>query len=369
MKILMLVNWKIERCSQKPFDIQPPDYFVEGEAYWFYRYFKENVLVDVLDISSCKQLENFEKNVLRFYILQALKAIPRMKQYDLVVSHGMQSGVVVSLWRRLFPGKAKHIVFDIGSFNSASERGIALKMMQFASHSIDGMIYHTSNQEKYYEKFFPWMIKKSRFIPFGADASFFKASDINENSKTYCENEKEYILCVGYNKRDWDTLCKAYVLLANRLGTVPILKLVGKEKYSLPEGITLPKTAKIESISYIRIKDLIHQIEKSMFCVLPLEDYNYSFGQMTLLQQLALGKAVITARVPSTMDYVRDGENALFYEARDENDLCRKMELLIGDYTLCCKLGAQGKKYVRQEYNEETMSHQVEQFYREVLEG
>lgn len=31
MKILMLVNWKIEYCKEKPADKQPPDYKVEGE--------------------------------------------------------------------------------------------------------------------------------------------------------------------------------------------------------------------------------------------------------------------------------------------------------------------------------------------------
>ena len=33
--------------------------------------------------------------------------------------------------------KAKHIVFDIGSFASASESGFSLKLMQFASKSLD----------------------------------------------------------------------------------------------------------------------------------------------------------------------------------------------------------------------------------------
>lgn len=84
---------------------------------------------------------------------QALKAIPKLHKYDLIVSHGMQSAVVVCLYRRFFRGKEKHIVFDIGSFNSAAESGSALKLMQFASRSIDGLIYHTSAQHAYYEKF------------------------------------------------------------------------------------------------------------------------------------------------------------------------------------------------------------------------
>ena len=52
MKILMLVNWRIKYCSEKPEDRQPPDYYVHGEDYWFYRYFRVKPEVDVIDISS-----------------------------------------------------------------------------------------------------------------------------------------------------------------------------------------------------------------------------------------------------------------------------------------------------------------------------
>lgn len=86
MKILMLVNWKVERCSQPPDDRQPPDYVAEGKPYWFYRYFQTPVQVDVLDVSSFPALERLEKEKLRFYVLQALRAIPKMNRYDLVVS-------------------------------------------------------------------------------------------------------------------------------------------------------------------------------------------------------------------------------------------------------------------------------------------
>lgn len=368
----MLVNWKVAKCSQPPADKQPPDFTVEGAPYWFYRYFKDEVQVDVLDISSLPAIEKFEQNKLRFYVVQAVKAIRRMKRYDLVVSHGMQSGVVVSLWRRMFPGKVKHIVFDIGSFNSAAESGGALRLMQFASHSIDGLIYHTGMQKVYYEKCFPWVVSKSRFIRFGTDSLFFRTEETDTDG--HRENaEPPFILCTGYHKRDWDTLCRAYAMLAERMGAsdqgqkVPILKLIGKAAYTPPGDVKLPHGAKLEMVPYIPVKKLMEQIGQAFFCVLPLENFNYSFGQMTLLQQMALGKAVICARVPSMLDYVQDGKNALFYEAKNAADLCSRMEALAGDEALRCQLGRQAAKYVRCEHNEKEMAAQIEEFFQEVL--
>lgn len=352
LKILMLVNWKIKYCNIVPQDKQPPDYYVYGKPYWFYRYFKNDTEVDVIDIHSFNWLEKFEKEKLRFYIFQAFKAIPRLHKYDLIVSHGMQSGVIVSLWRRIFKGKAKHIVFDIGSFNSASESGFALKLMQFANKSIDGIIYHTSSQIDYYSKFFPWIADKSRFIRFGTDLEFFDPKELCDSGY-----KNTYIICVGYSKRDWDTLVQAY----KKLNTDIKLRLVGHvdPKFENVKGI--------EQIHFMPIKDLINQIYNAKFCVLPLESFNYSYGQMTLMQQMALGKCVIAARVHSLVDYIEDGKTAIMYKPKNVEDLKEKMQILIDDPIKVEKIAKAGRSYLERECNEQEMAKNIEQIYLKVL--
>lgn len=349
MKILMLVNWKIEYCTQKPSDKQPPDYYVQGEPYWFYRYFDEQPKVDVIDISSIPWIEKFEKNKIRFYVWQTIKAIPKLKKYDLIVSHGMQSGVVLSLFRRLFKTKAKHIVFDIGSFNSASEKGFALKLMQFASKSIDGIIYHTSSQIEYYKKYFPWVVEKSKFIRFGTDLEFFNPAELEKS-----EDNNQYMICVGYSKRDWKTLVEAY----RQLDTPIKLRLVGHvdEAY---EGIN-----GVEQVPFVPVKDLIQQIYNAKFCVLPLESFNYSYGQMTLMQQMALGKCVIAAKVPSLVDYIVENETAIMYEPQNVENLCKCMKRLINNTVLAHEIEQKANAWLNAECNEIVMAKEIEQILR-----
>lgn len=351
MKILMLVNWKVKYCKSEPEDKQPPDYYVEGEDYWFYRHFRERPVVKVLDIRSFPWLERFEKEKLRFYVWQALKAILKMRKYDFIVSHGMQSGIVLSLWRRLFKTKAKHIVFDIGSFNSAAESGFALRLMQFASKSIDGVIYHTGSQIDYYRRFFPWIVRKSRFIRFGTDLEFFDPSGLGET-----EDRENYIICVGYLKRDWKTLIEAY----QGLGTDVKLRLVGhvEEKYSFISGV--------EQISYVPIRQLMLQIYNARFCVLPLESINYSYGQMTLLQQMALGKCVIAARVPSLVNYIEDGKTAILYESGNADDLRKKMMDALAGKAGIKKIGNNARTFLKQECNERIMADKIEETFAEL---
>lgn len=366
MKILMLVNWKVEYALQKPEGKQPPDYYVKGEPYWFFRYFKEPVQVDVIDIHSFPWLERFEKTKLRFYVWQTLRAIPKLHGYDLIISHGAQSGVVLSLWRRLFPGKAKHILFDIGAFNSAAEQGTALKVMQIASHSLNGVIYHAGNQLNYYKKCFPWLVNKSKFIPFGTDSDYFTRR--NEHIGT-----QNYIICVGYQKRDWETLIRAYWRLAAYLEgegkAIPELRLIGKPDEAYQEMMEHPQKGKINHLPFLPLEELIQNIQAALFAVLPLENFNYSFGQMTLLQQMALGKAVITAQVPSMVDYVEEGKTGLFYEAGNNRQLCDRMLQLYESEQLRSQIGNAAAEYVQLQYNEKKMGLQIEQFINMVLEN
>ncbi len=347
MRILMLVNWKVKRCKTIPEDMQPPDYRTEGEPYWFFRYFKEKAEVDVEDIRSIPLLEKFEKNFLRFYVLQTIRILPRLKKYDLILSHGMQSGILLCLLRTIFRIRhPKHIIFDIGGFNSAAESGRMLKLMQFAGRSIDGIIYHTGKQTEYYREYYPWLLDKSRFIRFGTDTGFFQNEDAMQNTAG-----TSYILCVGYGKRDWDTLIKAY----SRLSTDIRLRLIGNDRI---------KTAsdRIESLPGIPVRDLIKQIKDALFCVLPLKYMNYSFGQMTLLQQMALKKAVITARVPSMTDYVRENTDALLYEPNNDRELAEKMEYLIHNREERERIGNQACLSVTEVLNERRMAYEIENY-------
>lgn len=356
MKILMLVNWKVEYCDRHPEDRQPPDYVENGKKYWFFRYFQNDVDVDVVDVRSFPALEKLEKDRLRFYVWQTLKVLPRLNQYDVVLSHGMQSGIVLCLWRRLFgKGRYRHIVFDIGAFNSAREEGKAMKLMQFASRSLDGVIYHTGSQKEYYRKCHPWLLGKASFIPYGADTEFFH-SEASRTEET-AEMENPYILCIGYSKRDWDTLLEAF----SRVKTDVWLRLIGKEDI-------ICRDERVQAVGFVPVTELKKQIAGSLFGVLPLKSFNYSFGQMTLLQQMAMGKAVIAADVPSLQDYMKDGETALCYPPEDAAALADRIRTLLEQPGRRNEIGRRAAEEIRRRLNEKEMAAGIENFINQILE-
>lgn len=348
MKILMLVNWKVKRCNEIPDDIQAPDYIVPNEKYWFFRYFPDDVEVDVIDISSFKFWENVERKKLHFYIVQAVKAIFKIRKYDVVLSHGMPSGILLALFRRVIKTKAKHIVFDIGSFNSAAETGKILKLNQFASKSIDGIIYHSSSQIEYYKKFYPWIVDKCKFIPFGTDLEYFQRDEQRDIE------EEDYILSIGYSMRDYKTLLEAFKLVK----TDTKLRIIGNKNIETDDS-------RVEILGPVEKRELNLQIQKAKFCILPLENKNFSFGQMTLLQQMYFGKVVITARVPSMIDYVEDKKTAILYESQNITDLKEKINILLNEIELKTEISKKSRDNVIKKYNEKNMAQDV---YDKIIE-
>lgn len=349
----MLVNWKVKKCDSVPSNLQSPDYFVKNEDYWFFKYFSEKPQVDVIDISSNFIIEKIEKKVFHFYLIQGIKAIFSLHKYDLIISHGMQSAVVVAWWQRKFSKKkVKHLVFDIGCFNSAATRGIVFHIMQKISHSIDGFIFHVRNQINYYKQYYPWIVNRCRFIPFGADFDFYSNFKGKINNST-----SQYVIVIGKSKSDWlfasNAFCKA---------NVPNLRIVfigGFDK-------RIASCKNVEQKGFISIDELMLLISGALFCFMPLEQTPFSFGQMRLLQQMSMGKCILVSRIPSLMDYGIDGKDVIFYSANDYQDCVTKIRLISTSALLRKRIGENASINVKKHFTEKIMAQEVEKFIQDI---
>lgn len=309
MKILLLINWKIRYCEQVPDDLQPSDYSCPQEPFWFFKYFDKKPQVDVVDISAPKWIEKVE-NKIRFHFFQTLRILLKVNKYDLIFIHGSNSAMLLCALKRIFHLKMPPILdVDISSFHQAYTSGLIHRLSQFSSKAFDYMIYHTSSQYDYYKEYFPWLKDKCKFIPFGVDYDYWKL-------KTYKDipEKNQYIVCVGYRKRDWNTLLEAF----GRSDISENLYLIGNPNIKCDNP-------KIKVLPFIPIDELMTYIVNAKFSVVPLDDFNYSFGQMTLLQQMALGVSILAADVPAIRDYCNCSNGVMSYKPYDSSDLAQKL--------------------------------------------
>lgn len=301
----MIINWKIHYVSETPKNLQPSDYWIKGQPFWFLKYFDKPVDVDVVDISAPKTIEKLEKK-LHFHFLQVLRVLRRLNQYDVILAHGTDSAVLLGALKRIFHLKTPPIVVvDISSFHQADTSGLVHKLCVFASKSFDWLIYLVSTQITYFREYFPWIADKSTFVRQGVDGEYWgqkKYSEIPERDK--------YLICVGYRRRDWKTLIRAY----EESGISQKLLLVGNSKIQT-------NNPNIKALPFVPIDRLNQLIVNASFSVIPLDDFNYAFGQTTMMQQMALGVPLIAADVPALRDYISQTDGIMTYQAYDVDDL------------------------------------------------
>jgi len=203
-------------------------------------------------------------------------------------------------------------------------------------------------QENHYKQYFPRLFHHSYFVPFGVDINFFKQSSL--------QKERNYILSFGYLFRDWKTLISAYKI-AN-IDTKLII--IGPDRIdSLPPNVILHSSVPISALKPL--------ICNSKFVIIPLTAKKYAHGQMSVLQTMAFAKPVITSETGAINDYVQHEKNALLYSLEDSYSLSQQILRLENDLGLRIRIGQEGAKTVREQFNEEKMGQLIFQAIESML--
>lgn len=346
MRILLLINWKIRYCEGVPENLQPSDYNCPQEIFWFFKYFDRKPEVDVVDISSPKWIEKVEDKV-RFHFYQTVKVLRKLNKYDLIFVHGSNSAMFLCALKRVLHIKTPPILdVDISSFHQADTAGIIHRLSQFSSKAFDYMVYHTSTQLDYFKEQFPWLIEKSAFIPVGVDYTYWRTKKFPQ-----IKERGSYIVCVGYRKRDWDTLLKAY----HAANIKEKLYLIGNPNIQC-------ENAKVIAIPFVAIDELMTYIVNAKYSVIPLDDFNFSFGQLTLLQQMAVGTPILAADVPAIRDYINIDVGVMSYQPYHVDDLKEKIQIMSAmSETALKRMGEKNIEAVKTTLSEQKMAKKFEE--------
>lgn len=347
MRILFLPNWHVNRLSVDDCTIQAPDKQVLGEPYWFFKYFPKDTQVDIIDIGEENWLRCIEHKI-KFYVAQPWKAFRIRHRYDLVISHGAQSGLMYELLSSFVKRKPRHLMFDIGGLNGARVNRTEMPLIRWALRKAPHIIVHSSRQLHLYSAHYPKLASNATFIPFGNDVDYFQPEE---------REMKRLILTFGRAKRDNDTLCAAFSTIPDKKGFK--LVVVGdvqlKEKYA--------GCREVEFLPPVPLKRLVELTRESAFVVVPLPEYLYSYGQMSFLQSMALGKALIVTETTSSVDYVRSApgvERVLPYDVDGMMEALKR--LMACDFSDLRKRGEANRKFVVSHFSERQMAEKIFDF-------
>ena len=341
-KILFLANWPRTQRS--------------AGNYAFFAHWSSRPRIRFFGSFSLGPWTRLEQKWFKFYVVQPLVALFRAPFYDAVIAYSSQCGLpLAALLRLCFWMRTKLLVFDVESFGRV-RAGWKLGLIRFASRRIDHLLYASRAQEKYYDEVLPQMKSRRTFIPLGI-GPYVKRRDerAGENGPLLALGQH------GHEFRDWATLLSAYALINSPVD----LMIVGRD--SIPEadraGVPIPEGVKL--VPYQPMERLQDYVEQARCVILPLPEREQSLGQLTLLFAMAMGKAVVAARIIGLTDYLTDGLTGMFYEPGNAADLARCLRRLLDDPARALRLGREARRQVESRFTDQQLGRTWEDiFYR-----
>jgi len=185
---------------------------------------------------------------------------------------------------------------------------------------------------------------------------------IDTNSITPKYKDQGYILFFGRisKEKGIQTLLKAHSRLKKNMP----LKIVGTGPMEKEMKLRFKGS---EFLGYKLGEELTSLVNRASFVVVPSECYENC--SMVVLEAMALGKAVIGARIGGIPEQIEDGKSGFLFEMGNIAELTSKMEKLIAEPNLRKKMGKLGRAIVEEKYSLERHFERLTNLYEYLLDN
>jgi glycosyltransferase involved in cell wall biosynthesis len=189
------------------------------------------------------------------------------------------------------------------------------------------------------------------FIFDKVDHRFFRPQKVETGS---------YILAVGQEQRDYETLLRAIS------GTDIKLVVVASSPWSTSR-IRMDGIGEVTVLSHIPYRELWTLYAKARLVVVPLFAVDYAAGVNTALEAMAMAKPLVVSRTRGIADYIVHNETGLYVSPGDAAELREVILALWGKAEERKRLGTNARQAVDEHMNLDIYVDRVVQILREVV--
>ena len=263
----------------------------------------------------------------------ALMGFLRRREYETIFTNGENVAIPLALLLKTTRKRPGHVT--IGHRLSTGKKRLFFKNLRI-HRQIDTIFVYAQTQREYAEQQLGIPAKKLALIAFHADQRFYRPlPDVPVEPCKICS--------AGLEWRDYPTLIAAVADLPDLT-----VKLAASSPWSKHTDETanrvLPPNVDARRYEYSDLRDLY---ASSSFVVVPLYENDFQAGVTTLLEAMAMGKAVIVTRTTGQTDVVQDGDNGLTVPPNDPKELREAILRLQKDAALRTRLGRNASQWVR----------------------
>jgi glycosyltransferase involved in cell wall biosynthesis len=233
--------------------------------------------------------------------------------------------------------------FNLGALYDGAKR----RASQLALAGVDRFIVHSSAEAARYAEWLELPRERFRFVPLQRGAI-----PIVERE----DEERPFVLALGSARRDYATLFEA----VRRSG---YSTLVVAARHAV-DGLDVP--ANVELRSGLTEEECHHLAQRARVNVVPVMNHETASGQVTLLETMRMGRAVVATRCIGSEDYVKPESTGLLVEAGSVDELQRAIERLWDDRALRQELGANAARYTAEHCSDEAAGIALERVLDEV---
>jgi len=260
-------------------------------------------LLDYTAVDSAPHpLVKLARRVAGWDIALALMGLLRRHDYDAIFTNGENVSVPLALMLRAV--RASHRGRRPGHVTIGHRLSTGKKQFFFtklrADREIDTIFVYASTQKRYGNAVLGIPAEKLRLIPFHADEMFYRP--LPEVAV-----KEDQISAAGLEWRDYPTLIEAVREMPDLQVRLAAASPWSKHKNETANR-TLPANVDARRYDYEALRRLYAE---SAFVVVPLYENDFQAGVTTLLEAMAMGKAVIVTKTTGQIDVVTDGVNGL----------------------------------------------------------
>jgi glycosyltransferase involved in cell wall biosynthesis len=225
----------------------------------------------------------------------AWAAFQRRGRYDIIFSDNEGTGLPLALLLRggARPGQPRHVC--LSHYLSSAKKRVWFRLG--AGRRIDMLIAHSSAQLRLAVETLGMPAKKVALLPYFADERFWDPA-LATPDRT---GARPMICSAGLEFRDYTTLIAAVrdLEVDVRIGAASHWA----KHNAFGATADLPESVTVSGYNYQQLRDLY---ASARFVVVPLRDVDNQAGITTILEAMAMGKAVVVTRTRGQTDVVRD---------------------------------------------------------------
>lgn len=239
-----------------------------------------------------------------------LKAYPRMKEYDVIVTWEANTALPLAFFRSVTGIKTPPmLVLNFVLKNKPVMDN--LWFTKFALRSIDRITVLSSREINYYSKILDY--PKERFIK-------LQGPYVDPNTGYMDQvHSGDYIFAAGRSHRDYATLIEA-------VRGLPIKVVINARSFNV-KGLKPPENVTINP--FLPYSDFLTMLRGARFVVLPLFAAKHASGETFLIQAMTAEKTVIASDTYSIGEMIDSGQNGLLVPPGDVTALRKAIIYLL----------------------------------------